>query len=78
MINMPPTMLLNSLEGVRRKVRILGLLYGIGIVVAGAIGLLLIVAGLDYLLNLPSGPRVAMMVLASGAMLIRAHPGEGA
>src|SRR5438477_4371354 len=65
---MPPTILLNSLEGIRRRVRVLGVLYGLGIVLAAAVGLLLIVVGLDYLLNLPAGPRVAAMILALGAL----------
>src|SRR5438552_3462749 len=65
---MPPTMLLNSLEGVKRKVRVLSILYGAGIVLASAVILLLAVVGLDYLLNLPPVPRLIMIVLAIGAL----------
>src|SRR5689334_12234224 len=65
---MPPTMLLNSLENVKRKVRLLSILYGAGIVLAAAVVLLLAVVALDYLLNLPAVPRLIMMILAIGAL----------
>ena len=50
---MPPTALMNTLESLRRRVRLLSVLYGAGIVVAIAAGLLLGTVLLDYLLNLP-------------------------
>jgi hypothetical protein len=62
-------MLISSLEGVRRRVRALSVLYGLGILVAAAVALLLVVVGLDYLLNLPAGPRVATIIIAIGALL---------
>ena len=39
---MPPTMLINALAGVRRKVKFLGVAYGVGIAVAAAVLLLLL------------------------------------
>src|SRR5438034_2445173 len=63
-----PTVLLGSLEGVKRKVRVLSVLYGAGIVLASAVILLLAVVGLDYLLNLPAVPRLIVMILAIGVL----------
>lgn len=61
---MPPTILLQSLESVRRRVRVLGVVFGVGVVLASAIGLLLAVVFLDYLLNLPAVPRVVLILAA--------------
>jgi hypothetical protein len=61
-------MLLDSLHGIRRKVRLLGILHGLGIVVAAVVGLLLSVLLLDYLLNLPAVPRVALMAASVGLL----------
>ena len=61
---MPPTMLLDHLQGVRRKVRVLSILFGVGIVVAAAAGLLLATVLLDYMLNLPAIPRVIVILAA--------------
>src|SRR5688572_26686346 len=65
---MPPTMLISSLEGIRRKVRVLSVLYGVGVVLASVVGLVLAVMLLDYLLNLMAWPRVVMML--GGAALL--------
>src|SRR6478672_2890520 len=64
---MPPTMLIHSLQGVRRKVKLLAVAYGAGIAIAVAVVGLLAATVLDYLLNLPSVPRfiVALLVLAA-------------
>ena len=56
--------LMDSLQGVRRKVRTLGVLYGVGVVVAVAVLALLAVVLLDYLFNLKTGPRVSFIVAA--------------
>src|SRR5262245_41780960 len=61
---MPPTMLLESLTSVRRRVKLLGVLFGIGLLLAAGVGLLLGVVALDYLLNLPATPRF-VIILAS-------------
>jgi hypothetical protein len=65
---MSTTPLMNSLESVRRRVRWLAVLYGVGIVVSWAVGLLLGVVLLDYLLNLPPIPRIVLMIGALGAL----------
>ena len=57
-------MLLNSLESIRRRVRTLGVVFGIGVVAAAAVALVLILILLDYALNLPPLPRVFMLLLA--------------
>src|SRR5687767_11142439 len=65
---MPPTMLISSLEGIRRKVRVLSVLYGVGVVLASVVGLLIALVLLDYLLNLRAWPRVVMMIGAAGVL----------
>jgi hypothetical protein len=61
---MAPTILLQTLESVRRRVRWLTLLTGVGLVLASAIAVLLLVAGLDYLMNLPAFPRTLLDLAA--------------
>lgn len=61
---MPPTALIGTLESLRRRVRLLSVLYGLGIVVAVAAGLLLGTVLLDYLLNLLPIPRIVLMLIA--------------
>src|SRR5437762_1174811 len=71
---MPPTMLIDSLNGVRRKVKFLGIVMGAGVVVASAVALLLATVLLDFVLNLQSWPRfvvIAMAVCAIGYALNR-------
>ena len=38
---MPPTALMESLQGVRRRVKLLGITYGVGVALAVTIGLVL-------------------------------------
>src|SRR4051794_32845384 len=59
---MPPTMLIDSLNAVRRRVKVLGVVMGIGIVIAAGGALLLVTVLLDYSLNLQSWPRVIVLV----------------
>jgi len=59
---MPPTMLIDALNSVRRQIKLLGVLFGAGIVLAWAVLLLLVTIGLDYILNLPAVPRVIVIV----------------
>src|SRR5437870_3203351 len=56
--------LLDSLAGIRRKVRVLSIMYGVGIVLASAVGLILAAVLLDYLLNLPAVPRLMFLAAA--------------
>jgi hypothetical protein len=63
---MPPTALMNMLESLRRRVRLLSVLYGVGLLIAVGAGLLLVTVLLDYLLNLPPVPRIVVM----GAALV--------
>src|SRR5947207_4009404 len=61
---MPPTMLIDALQGIRRRVKLLGVVYGVGIAVAVAVGLLLGTILFDYLLNLPAWPRLVLCIAA--------------
>ncbi len=65
---MPPTALINSIDSVRKRARLLSLLYGVGIVIASAVGLLVGVVLVDYLLNLKSIPRVLTMLGSVGVL----------
>src|SRR5215475_11812940 len=65
---MPPTMLMDALQAVRRRVKLLGLVYGIGIAVAAAVGLLLAIIFFDYLVNLPAWPRLVLSLAALGCI----------
>ncbi len=60
---MPPTMLLQTLEGLRRKVKLFGIVFGVGLVIACAVALLLFTVLVDYYLNLPAVPRVVLIAL---------------
>src|SRR3954465_13350620 len=61
---MPPTMLIDALHGVRRRVRFFSVAYGVGLVLAGAVGLLLAIVLFDFLLNLSPAPRAVVMFAA--------------
>ncbi len=61
---MPPTILLDALQAVRRRVRWLEAVFGLGILVAAALGLLVATVLLDYLLNLPAAPRIVLALAA--------------
>src|SRR3954447_5590173 len=65
---MPPMMLIQSLEGLRRRGKVLSVAFGIGVVIAAAVGALLAIILLDYVLNLPAGPRVAILICAVAAL----------
>jgi hypothetical protein len=62
--DMPPTILVQSLESVRRRVRLLGLVFGIGIVLSTVIALLIATVLVDYLFDLPSIPRLLLILAA--------------
>jgi HAMP domain-containing protein/uncharacterized protein YwqG len=61
---MAPIILIELLESVRRRVRVLGVLFGIGLVASAAVALLLFTAFADYLLNLPAIPRLGLIFAA--------------
>ena len=56
--------LLDLLVGVRRKVRVLSLLFGVGVLVAAVVVLGMFIVLTDYLLNLPAWPRMIFAVAA--------------
>ena len=64
---MPPTALIESIASVRSRVRRLSIVYGLGVALAAAVGLLVVVVGVDYLLNLYAWPRVVLILAAVGA-----------
>ena len=65
---MPPTMLIDALQGIRRRVKMLGVVYGVGVAVAVAVALLLATILFDYLLNLPAWPRLVLMLAAAACV----------
>ena len=65
---MPPTFLIDSLNGVRRKVKILSVAFGVGVVLACAVGALLGAVLIDYLLNLHAVPRLVVIAAALGGL----------
>lgn len=74
---MPPTIpveqthavLLAALQGVRRRAKVLSVLFGIGVVLAVTVGLLLATVLVDYLLDLPKGLRLVFMLAAAGGIV---------
>lgn len=62
----PPIRLLTLLKAVRRRIRFMGMLWGLGLAGVVAVGLVLLLASVDYLLNLPAGPRLVMLCAAVG------------
>jgi HAMP domain-containing protein len=65
---MAPTILLETLESLRRRVRILGIAFGLGLAASAAVGLLLFTVFADYLLNLPALPRLGLILAAIAAI----------
>src|SRR4051794_34143005 len=65
---MPPAMLMDALQGVRRKVKAYSVAYGIGVALASMVGLFLALILIDYLLNLPAAPRIALSLVVLGAL----------
>jgi hypothetical protein len=61
---MPPTLLINSLNDLRRRVKLLSILFGVGILLASAVGILLATVFVDYVLKLPVVPRLLVAVIA--------------
>src|ERR1700722_10427780 len=65
---MPPTLLIDSLHGVRRRVKTLSVLFGVGIVVACAAATLLAAGFLDWCFDLPPVPRLLFLACALGVI----------
>ena len=65
---MPPAMLIDALQSVRRKVKWLSVAYGVGVAVACAVAFVLALISIDYLLNLPAAPRVALSLVMLAAL----------
>ena len=64
---MAQTILIDSLEMVRRRVRWLTVLFGAGLVATAVVGLLFVTITADYLLNLQAFPRLILVLLALAA-----------
>src|SRR4051812_18050995 len=65
---MPPTLLINSLETIRRRAKTLSILFGVGLLLAAAIGILLAAVLIDYALKLPVPPRLLVLLAAVAAV----------
>ncbi len=63
-----PQALLTNLETVRKRVRVLAIVHGVGLVIAVLAGLLFVTVSLDYFLNLPALPRVVVILAALAAL----------
>ena len=66
---MPPTLLINSLNDLRRRVKFLSVLFGVGVLLASAVGILLATVLVDYILKLPVVPRLLVIVIALAAVV---------
>ena len=58
--------LLGTLESIRRRAKALSVLYGVGLLVAAAVGLLVALVLVDWALNLPNWPRMVLVLAALG------------
>lgn len=61
---MPPTLVIGELRQLARRVKALGVLSGVGLLLAAAIVSLLCIICLDYFFNLPPLPRLIICALA--------------
>src|SRR3954469_19590956 len=72
---MPPTFLIDSLNNIRRKVKVYSIAFGIGVVLAAAIALLLGAVLVDFLfsyalnVNLPAGMRLLVLLALVAAVV---------
>jgi hypothetical protein len=57
---MPPNALMQSLESLRKRVKLLSVGYGVGLLALGLVGTIVLLVLLDYALNLPALPRVGL------------------
>src|SRR5688500_3468935 len=85
---MPPTMqvdvpaaaaptsvpsLIQSLQEIRRMVKVFAVAYGAGLVVAVAVSALVVTVALDWLLNLPTPLRIVLVLAGLGALAYVAY-----
>src|SRR5438270_6359890 len=63
---MPPSGLIQSLQAVRRKVKVLSVTFGAGVATAAFVGLLLATLLIDYTLRLDWEPRLIVVLAAIG------------
>ncbi|MGH7213833.1 MAG: hypothetical protein ACREIT_03615, partial [Tepidisphaeraceae bacterium] len=59
---MPPTLLLAALTSLRRRLKLLGIVYGLGVLVASVVLVALGVVLVDYVLHLPGVLRLVVLV----------------
>ena len=65
---MTSTLLIESLESLRRRVRLLAATYGLGLVLTAAVAGLVAAVSADWLLNLPAVPRAVLVLGAAGGV----------
>jgi hypothetical protein len=70
---MAANLLLDALQGIRRRVRAMTFFFGLGICVATAVGLLLLAVFIDWALVLPAVGRAAVLLGAVTAILVAIH-----
>lgn len=59
---MVPTQLIDAIQDVRRKAKLLSIGYGVGVVLASVVAMLCGLVLLDWMLNLPAWPRVVLIL----------------
>jgi hypothetical protein len=65
---MSSTMLFESLHTVRRRIKMLSVAFGVGIVVASAVAVIITTIFLDWLFDLPAVPRLVFMAASLGGI----------
>lgn len=65
---MPPTLLIEALEGLRRRVRMFSVAYGVGLVLAATVAGLLAFVLIDFVLHLGRAPRGMLLLSGLGAL----------
>ncbi len=65
---MQSNQLLDALSSIRSRVKSLAVVTGLGLIVAAAMGMLLVAGVADYLLNLPGPARLLLIVAALGTL----------
>ena len=60
--------LLSSLASVRRKAKVLSVVFGVGLVLSAALASLLLIILVDYFVRLPVVPRAVFIVVAASAL----------
>ncbi len=63
-INPHDAPLLANLQAVRRRVKTLSAIFGLGLLLTSAVGALLVISLVDYMLSLPVAARAILLVVA--------------